>query len=752
MSQSLRIEPIPYESKLPPSMPVSSPPLKSPLLSPKSPLNPAGVLRPNHSKPKANPIVDLLETEDEYVKDLKILIQRITTSWTHDNPPPPELDKMFCLINDIFKENENFYSSLSKIDLDPKNLRSAQEIADVLMVWVDQMEGVYSKYYQEYRKGFDSWPEIEANESLQKILNDITTEKNQPVMLDYFFELPLKRIYYYKKLYARIYKNSEPGRADYELLTNANQRIDHLLELEKQAIKNAIRPRDKIPQNIEQNDSKHQKNRSLSAPQEAPIFTLQDLEATLDTSRVVDLFTKKPKPIKVNLQPPHLPFYRELKLHDDFIVILPDVYKAHVKAHLFLLSDLLLICQKLSPEEKKKNPTKEYWLLYPPMSGRHLSVLDIHDNKEDLFQITVFKKTDLVIFAENKGLKQVWLREIVDMIEFTVNIGVLARSPTKPAYQGGDNYQQGENNIPLDMVKKSPTNEYFSHPRTPTSPDYPRFSPESEASHDLVSTVETFDETLFQTSSCAVSTWADEWKPLSSQENSYIEIRLTMDRKSQMMVISEKRQKVIFQMFIDQSIHVGRESPCIINVAREIGQRKDYYHINLSTSFEADQLFKYLTDPGYHGAGSDVPPLPPPKPETEFAPRSSSLQPRDNGSPLREKEAETISLMESKCRIFLKNDHAMWTNFGWGMMMVLLETPLNQKRIKIISDRQKKSKLVDAIIWEAGVEKVGKTGVAITINNIHGSYGAAPIIYMIQMKDEATANKAFKIMKDRTKK
>lgn len=85
--------------------------------------------------------------------------------------------------------------------------------------------------------------------------------------------------------------------------------------------------------------------------------------------------------------PPNLPFKRDIILNSDFIVILPDGdgsdnHRAHTNAHLILFTDLLIICQRLTPEEKKSNPTKEFWLLYPPLSARHLTLNDIHDDKE----------------------------------------------------------------------------------------------------------------------------------------------------------------------------------------------------------------------------------------------------------------------------------------------------------------------------------------------------------------------------------
>jgi hypothetical protein len=73
-------------------------------------------------------------------------------------------------------------------------------------------------------------------------------------------------------------------------------------------------------------------------------------------------------------------------LHDDFTIILSDIEKsnntAHLNAHLILCTDLLLICKRLTAEEKENNSSKEFCLLYQPLSGRQLSVNDLHDDRE----------------------------------------------------------------------------------------------------------------------------------------------------------------------------------------------------------------------------------------------------------------------------------------------------------------------------------------------------------------------------------
>ncbi|CAG8527746.1 8812_t:CDS:2 [Diversispora eburnea] len=678
--------PILYTSNHPPKSPLLTP--KSPLLLPKSPLLPPKSPNLSPNKPRSNPIIGLLDTEEEYVEELTSLIKRIinTTSWKYDNPSP-ELNVMFRYINDIYKENNDFCSRLGKVDVNPNNPHSIQAIADILMTW------------------------------------DLSSKKNRLVTLDYFFELPLKRIHYYKNLYARLYKSSEPGRSDHELLAKTNQRIDYLIELARES-ENRPEIRPKIHDTKRNNKiAKNQINNVNN--QDNKNWDLMDLESKLDDSRIMDLFTKSSKRLKIKLQPANLPFRRELILHEDFIVILPDAndnsHKAHVKAHLFLFTDMLLICQKLNDEEKRSNPTKEFLILYPPLSGRHLTVLDINDDKEDLFQITVMEKIILVIFSENKGRKNFWIKEIFKMIEFAYNAARNTDTTKKiPPRKDSHPLSNNDNNSPTRSRQNSE--------------DSKRNNFISESTMDTSENDNLFIETLFQSSICNISIWKDNgWRPFTTQDECYIELRLTTEKKCYMMIMSKERKRIIHHIFIGpspSSIYLQRESPCIINITCEIGPQKDYFNIFLPTPMETDKFLSCvnnfrnsLSSPTSSSSPPSLssPPSSFPSPTlfnkqtiAKFAPRTSSLQKHQSNDYI--KELESMSVMESRCRIFLNNEHAIWTNFGWGKVQVILETPSNKKRIIIILDKQK-SKLVDSIIWETGVEKVGKLGIAITINN-----------------------------------
>ncbi|CAG8482599.1 24866_t:CDS:2, partial [Gigaspora rosea] len=333
----------------------------SPLMPPNSTFSKSPVMSPNsYVKSDNSPLTLLVETEEEYLIDLKCLLQRVTASWNSDNPPPKKLDNMFCLIDKVYRGNRELYHRLKKIKQDP----STQSLVDVLMDWIDKMENPYTNYCKGYVRGIESLPEIEGNIYLQQTLN-------------------------------RQLRNLEPGSSENEQFANAIKRIDLLIDAEKRArssqntnIDLPVSPtyhQPSTPSDMSQVDTDYS-DYPESPHQIKNGWTLQELEFSLDTTGIVDFVTKKPKPIKIDLLPPHLPFNRELILNADFAVTESDEFdnssKVSVRAHLFLLTDLLLVCQRLSPEEKQINPNKEFYLIHPPFSGRYLSIIDNYDRNE----------------------------------------------------------------------------------------------------------------------------------------------------------------------------------------------------------------------------------------------------------------------------------------------------------------------------------------------------------------------------------
>ena len=87
--------------------------------------------------------------------------------------------------------------------------------------------------------GFDTWGLITSNERLPPILATLSTEIPPPSAedesslwtLDTLFILPRTRLKYYKKLYARLLKSTQPGRSDHKLLSNAVEKLEGLITI-----------------------------------------------------------------------------------------------------------------------------------------------------------------------------------------------------------------------------------------------------------------------------------------------------------------------------------------------------------------------------------------------------------------------------------------------------------------------------------------------------------------------------------------
>jgi hypothetical protein len=87
-----------------------------------------------------------------------------------------------------------------------------------------------------------------------------------------------------------------------------------------------------------------------------------------------------PKVVRLQMSPPSLTFLREMRFSADVVIRLTpratgeDVI--HRQGHVFILSDLLLVCERMTAAEKAKAGIDghDMWLLYPPLAGKVLRV------------------------------------------------------------------------------------------------------------------------------------------------------------------------------------------------------------------------------------------------------------------------------------------------------------------------------------------------------------------------------------------
>lgn len=89
-----------------------------------------------------------------------------------------------------------------------------------------------------------------------------------------------------------------------------------------------------------------------------------------------------------------------------------------------------------------------------------------------------------------------------------------------------------------------------------------------------------------------------------------------------------------------------------------------------------------------------------------------------------------------KCKVFLQEHHAKWKSLGSGRLKLYHESPTNIKQVVVEADNSKKSVMISAIVLTDGVERVGKTGVAIELSNQGQRTG---VVYMIQLRNEEAA-------------
>lgn len=129
---------------------------------------------------------------------------------------------------------------------------------------------------------------------------------------------------------------------------------------------------------------------------------------------------------------------------------------------------------------------------------------------------------------------------------------------------------------------------------------------------------------------------------------------------------------------------------------------------------------------------------------TGFRAVPSFHEPSPPNSPVEETPAvlgpvtSTISA-EMKCKVFLKQQHAQWKALGSAKLKLYRQNPTNVKQL-VVEAGSKNSVLISTIVLTDGVERVGKTGVAIELSDKGTRTG---IIYMIQLRTEKSAGGLF---------
>ena len=114
------------------------------------------------------------------------------------------------------------------------------------------------------------------------------------------------------------------------------------------------------------------------------------------------------------------------------------------RGHIFLLTDLLLICERMSKEELSRygSDGADMWLLYPPLAGKHLRVAPVEGSGKDPIAaqsrngllnpyftdteltVTILRKETLTLRAESPQLRDRLVFEFRECIDTGANCKV----------------------------------------------------------------------------------------------------------------------------------------------------------------------------------------------------------------------------------------------------------------------------------------------------------------------------------------
>ncbi|ODN96427.1 hypothetical protein L198_04141 [Cryptococcus wingfieldii CBS 7118] len=781
-----------------------------------------------------NPLVDLMESEKVYVDRLGLTIRRAAGAWSKKNFPPPKLDAMFRCIEACYRANKGFGQKLKDIGHNPSNPKA---LGDVLMRWIDDLEPAYLMYTSNFLTGFDTYPPVSANAALPGILEEMSAS-SKPVppldrwTLDALFVLPYTRLRYYRKLYTRLLRSTKEGRKDHGLLMAANDRLDKLAETVELRLEmdvsdkdgDAMSPQDQqqrelgsvissarndvfdaLSLNEEMKDDQVRKSdeqvavQSLHRPAavrttsveytaEMLATALSDLELRIDTERTIDLFSMQIKRCRLQMQPPTLPFERSLRSsHDVSIHFTPTATGRqieHKRAHIFILSDLLLVAEwmdatvkaakmqqiaKEQPERVGKGgPMPEMWLNYPPLAGKHLMVAE--GNQANVLTVMVMRKETFVIHTESEIAKDRIMKDLIDCTDYALihsTPGISRERAMASAALTSIPNAVGHTSFPspFQSVASSSTSpcpdrvpldvSIFANQlpsvslRSEKEVEWPREHLYHPHSHSTGQGLTTMVALPPRGTSLPVP---DQGLPEPLRQN-YDQVRrpLVPSRPHIQTTASPQQPGPIPLSGNRDSVR----SPSSRAATPQLSdQRAPASHSVISglvaTGAHLDQSNALL--PQQHAVRHPSGPkrlVEPPSAvfQNNFPGRDSSTwveSSADDDTPPPSPEEEEPSTLagpatvsaQMKCKVFIKQSHQQWKSLGPGKLRLYSQAKGNVKQLVVESDSASKQMLVSTIVLTDGVERVAKTGVAVEISNRGKRTG---VVYMIQLRNEASA-------------
>ena len=126
------------------------------------------------------------------------------------------------------------------------------------------------------------------------------------------------------------------------------------------------------------------------------------------------------------MNPPNLAYRRTIRQSGDVqTTFIPscDPQQREIfntTSYIYLLTDLFLLCERVSPADGPANPQADMWLLYPPLATKHLKVKRIDDNDHvgNSFEVEIMRKERITVFVDSREKREEWMESFQDAIGF----------------------------------------------------------------------------------------------------------------------------------------------------------------------------------------------------------------------------------------------------------------------------------------------------------------------------------------------
>ena len=449
----------------------------------------------------------------------------------------------------------------------------------------------------------------------------------------------------------------------------------------------------------EEEDDYHSLNRqSNDSSPPIPEAQLKALELSerLDTSRTLDIFTMQQKKCKLQIQPPALPFKRELKKSADVVLSFtpsaaPQSSEEIVmrRAHIFLLSDLFLVAERMTANEKEAGvaaPGTDMWLSFPPLSGKFLKATP---NKQDnAFDLSVMKKENLTIKVESIESRNKWIEELTLCTDFAFNGNNSNNRSLQSSPQNQFNPQsQQQNQLSQQSPQQQQQQGFQQSPQQ--QPPFPNPPP----------------------------------RQFMSQFNNNQNELANGPTPAQIRPINPGMIPPPPPPFDHLQHRLQLNNPQRMN--RQPSQDTFTTNTKTNSTNSSNQQFAMPSNlmkssSNNQNQNDDSPP-----------PSPSEIKPNE---PIRNKLSAQM-----RCKVFLKQGHQAWKSLGSGGLKLYTQSPVNSKQLVVESDKAKALLISNYVLLDA-VERVGKTGLAVEMSDKGFRTG---IIYLLQLKSESSAKGLF---------